>query len=317
MNAITAPNFFNQERPTAWSGIETISASSAEEAIKAAGLDWAVCKTAIYAEGKTSPIKGSVAIEREDNRAILGIVSEKYTPVQNADSLTFFDDVSAQLPGMRYVAAGSINEGQRVWLLADFGGFDAQEGDEIRKQIMLYNSHDGSSALSYTFVPNRVFCNNQIATILSGDKMLKIRHSRSAKIRLDSARAVAHQAVAQYDNIEDMYRALVRKPLTTDLLNAGLDSLYPLVEKGEAVKGHRLTRRTNLREKITELIETGAGIEGRQRNAFSVYNAFTEYMSHHAQTNGASCSVERRWSNNVFGKGVREMAVVTKALLAA
>lgn len=316
MNAITTPNYFNRERPTAWSGIETISALNASEALKASGLDWTVSKVPLYAEGVEKPLKYNVAIKRDDDGSILGIVGSKYTPVQNADSLTFFDDVASQLPGMKYVAAGSVGLGKRVWLLADFGGFDAQQGDEIRKQIMLYNSHDGSSALSYMFVPNRVFCNNQIATILSGDKFLKIRHSRSANGRLETAKGVAHHAVARYDSIEDMYRALVRKPLTTDLIEAGLDSLYPLVEKGEALEGRGLTRRLNVREKITELIETGAGIEGRQRNAFSVYNAFTEYLSHHAQTNGAS-SEERRWANNVFGKGVKEIATVTKALLVA
>lgn len=318
MNAIVNPNFFNRERAKAWSGVETLTAETANQAISLAGLDWRVKTSPVYAEGLSAPIKGAVAVMREDTNTVLGVVGKNYAPVQNSDSLSFFDDIKASLPGMRYVAAGSIAGGRRVWLLADFGGFDAQGGDEVRKQIMLYNSHDGTSALSYVFVPNRVFCNNQIATILHGDKYLQIRHSRSAESRLNSARAVAGIAVKQYDLIEDMYQALAQKPLTSALLTQGLDALYPLVEGGKLVVGRTLTRRTNIRERITELVETGAGIEGRQRNAFSLYNAFTEYMSHHAQANGEEAlEGERRWSNNVFGKGAREVAKVVDVLMAA
>lgn len=317
MNAIIQrPTYFNSGVSAAWTGIETVNAPTAEQAIKQARLDWEVEARPMYL-GDGTAVPKARAIVRKDNGQVLGTVGRNYVPVQNKESLSFFDDVRAQLPGMSYVAAGSIDNGKRVWLLADFGGFDAQPGDEIRQQIMLYNSHDGSSALSYMFVPNRVFCNNQIAMILSGDKFLKIRHSKSANRRLDSARNVAHHAVAKYDNIEDMYKALARKPLTTEMLNTALDVLYPLKDKdGGDVSKNSMTRRVNIREEITGLVETGMGIGGRQRNAFSIYNAFTEYLTHHAQVNNGG-GQERRWAVNTFGKGAREMRAVTEALIAA
>ena len=315
MNAIINQTLFNSDIPTAWSGVKTLNAPTAKRAIQEAGLDWDVEVRKIYlASGAEVP--KARAIVRTDNEQVLGTVGKTYAPVQNRDSLAFFDSVKAQLPGMRYVSAGSINQGARVWLLADFGGFDAQDGDVIRKQIMLYNSHDGSSTLSYVFVPNRVFCNNQIATVMTGDRMLKVRHSGSADRVLSVARDMAHQTMDSYDRIEEMYKALVAKPLTSELINTALDSLYPLVERGEEVKGRTLTRRSNIREQVTELLETGMGIQGRQRNAFSVYNAFSEYLTHHTQVNKGGGQA-RRWESNVFGKGAREMATVTKALLVA
>lgn len=313
MNAIIKPTMFNRDVGTAWSGVRTIDAQTASEAVRLAGLNWEVRVEPTYlANGAKLP--KSNAIVRVDNGEVLGVVGNSYTPVQNEESLTFFDKIKANMPGMRYVSAGSVNQGKRVWLLADFGGFDAQGGDEIRKQVLLYNSHDGSSSLSYMFVPNRVFCNNQIAMILKSEKLLKVRHSASAHRVFEIAKGIAEQAVRQYDQVEGVYKALVNRPLTSDLINITLDSLYPLTTEGEPVEGRTLTRRTRVRAEIQNLIDEGMGQQ--KRNGFTIYNAFSEHLTHHVQVNKGG-GQERRWENNVWGKGVRDMRTVTQAILAA
>ena len=213
---------------------------------------------------------------------------------------------------MKYVSAGSINKGRRVWLLADFGGFDAQAGDEIRKQILLYNSHDGSSSMSYVFVPVRLFCNNQIAHLLRGDKFLKIRHSSNAERRIKDAQEVAHHAIENYSSIENTFRFLSEKPLTDDLIRSSLNVLYPV----DDISGRTLTRRTNTRREITRLIDEGMGND-RPKSAFTLFNAYTEYFTHHTQTNATTGGNERRWDNNLFGKGAKDIQRVSEHLLVA
>lgn len=315
MNQILRPTTFNAGIDTAWSGIQTLQASSAHEALQMANLDWTVKTEPLSIYDGLMEVPSHRAIVRQDNNTVLGVVGNKYTPIQNQASLGFFDDVAESLPDFTYVSAGSINKGKRVWLLADFGGFDAQHGDEVRKQILLYTSHDGTSAMSYVFVPMRVFCNNQIASLLRGEKFFKIRHSGSASQRIQSAKQVAGHAIESYSSIEDIYTGLARKPLTQSIVDKTMEAMLPL----EGVEGRTLTRRENTRREILALLDEGMGIPEHPTSAFSLYNAFSEYYSHHTQSNGSSDEIrkERRWSNNVFGKNAKAMSVVTEMLISA
>ncbi|MAF79898.1 hypothetical protein CL629_02335 [bacterium] len=306
---VRTQNFFNPDLQTSWSGIKTLNAPTARDALRASGLDWNVVNKPLFLEGGREVPKAR-AIVREDNGVVLGVVGKQYQPIQNKDGLAFFDDVSSQFDDMRYVSAGSIAGGRRVWLLADFGGFDAQSGDEIRKQILLFNSHDGSSTMSYVFCPMRITCNNQIAVTLTRDKFLKIRHSQDAMVRFNDARKVASHAVKNYDSIKQVYKTLVQTSLTDELISGSLEALFPI----EEAEGRTLTRRSNTRREITRLLSEGKGSE-QPKTAFSLYNAFSEYYTHHTQANTEN-GKERRWSNNLFGKGAKNMNVVTKVLLA-
>lgn len=309
MNAITPRHrFYNTSLRPAWSGIETINARSADEALETAGLNWDVSVQPMYL-GNGEKVPKANAITRNDNGSVLGVVGKQYRPIQNSESLSFFDDVRHQLPDFKYVSAGSIGLGKRVWLLADFGGFDAQSGDEVRKQILLFNSHDGSSSMSYVFVPVRLFCNNQIAMLLSQDKLLKIRHSQSAQSRIKQAQSVAGHAIENYSNVESVFKTLANTQLTTGLIKSSLDVLYPV----EEAEGRTLTRRENTRREIVRLIDEGQG-QHHPSTAFTLFNAFTEYFTHHTQANGENAS-ERRWDNNLFGKGMRSVQKVTNHLI--
>ena len=300
---------FNNSANPAWSGIRTVDASNACEALAQAGMDWEVKSEKIFLDNGME-IKSSRAIVRQSDRSVLGVVGKKYAPIQNTESLSFFDDVATQFEDFQYISAGSINNGKRVWLLADFGGFDAQHGDEVRKQILLYNSHDGTSAMSYVFVPMRVFCNNQIASIMKGDKFMKIRHSQSAHQRIEAAKQVAGHALENYTSIEAVYKRMARMELTNSMVTSTLELMYPL----EGVEGRSLTRRENTRQEILRLLDEGMGIHERPKNALSLFNAFSEYYTHHTQTNGENAR-ERRWNNNVFGKGAKAMAQVTEHIV--
>lgn len=317
MNAITShitSHMTNPDIQTAWSGVKTFNAESAKEALSIAGLDWTVsAQSVMLANGQEVP--NTKAIVRSDNSQVLGVVGGAYQTVQN-DSLAFFDEIRQVMPDLRYVSAGSIGGGRRVWLLADFGAFEAQRGDIIRKQIMLFNSHDGTTALSYAIVPNRIFCNNQVAMTLTKGTFLKLRHSASTTERLKDAEKVALSAVNNYEHVEGCFKALASKPLSVKMVDKALDTLFPLVtNKDGLLKGRGYTCRINVRAQIERLIDEGMGISDQPRNGFSVYNAFSEYMTHHTPVY-ANGGQERRWENNVWGKSRNDMDDVMKCLLA-
>src|SRR5256885_267063 len=77
----------------AWHGLGTVLANpaTAEEAIQEAGLGWKVIKKPLYAGLEHRLIAGRYAMVRSDDwqsdqMAVLGIVGEGYTPLQNADA---------------------------------------------------------------------------------------------------------------------------------------------------------------------------------------------------------------------------------------
>lgn len=90
--------------------------ATAEEAIAAAGLDYDVTLTPMTTEDGLS-VPGRRAVVRADTRAVLGVVSDRFVPVQNKQAFGFLDAVVAE-GSLRYHTAGALGRGERIWLLA-------------------------------------------------------------------------------------------------------------------------------------------------------------------------------------------------------
>ena len=95
---------------------------TAQEAIRAAHLEWGVLKQQLYIGDEHRPLSGRYAIVREDRwvrneDAILGTVGQGYTPLQNSDAFRFFDPV-VKTGEAFYESAGALNKGERVWVMA-------------------------------------------------------------------------------------------------------------------------------------------------------------------------------------------------------
>ena len=94
-------------REAAWHGLGTVlqNAPNTREAIRLAGLDWQVNLQPVFAR-----VDGSHDIACEDSRAmvrsihlpngdvrddVLGIVGDRYTPLQNTEAFAWFDPLVA------------------------------------------------------------------------------------------------------------------------------------------------------------------------------------------------------------------------------
>ena len=77
-----------------WHGLGTKvkRGATAEQMIKAANLNWSVVTVPAYAIHNNRPLDtGQVAVVREDTGQCFGIGGRRYTPVQNAATVAFFD----------------------------------------------------------------------------------------------------------------------------------------------------------------------------------------------------------------------------------
>src|SRR4026207_2563937 len=83
---------FYGESPWHKLGQKAEAPATAEEAIAAAGLDYGITLTDVATvDGMMVP--KTKAVVRYDNQTVLGVVSDKYIPVQNRQAFGFLDAV--------------------------------------------------------------------------------------------------------------------------------------------------------------------------------------------------------------------------------
>ena len=178
-----AEMFYYGDRP--WHGLGTAvdHALTASEAIEAAGLDWLVEKREIFfksrddsGEEKYEQAKGFATV-RTDLNIPLGLVSDKYQPIQNHEAFNFIDTLVASREA-KFHTAGALFDGEKVWILAKLPGHITVKGDDmVDKYLVLMNAHNGKSALRCFFSPIRVVCMNTLRQALaSAETTVSIGH---------------------------------------------------------------------------------------------------------------------------------------------
>ena len=148
-------------RTTPWHGLGTRveEALTSKDALHYSGLDWKVEQEALMTE-TFHDVEGFKANVRSDNRAVLGVVSNRYQVVQNEEAFAFTDALVGE--GVTYETAGSLNGGRRVWLLAKLPEKYQLVGDTVEPYVVFTNSHDGSAAIRMACTPVRVVCQNTL-----------------------------------------------------------------------------------------------------------------------------------------------------------
>jgi len=129
---------FYGEEPWHRLGQKLEAPATAAEAITAAGLDYEITLTDVATvDGMMVP--KTKAVVRYDNQTVLGVVSDKYCPVQNRQAFSFLDAVVAD-GGLRYHTAGALGRGEKVFLLAKLPGHirvNPHQNDAVDPQSLL------------------------------------------------------------------------------------------------------------------------------------------------------------------------------------
>jgi len=310
------------------------SAMTAQQAIEAADMDWKVELHPIYSE--VADIYGNVvhpqiedknAVVRMDTKEVLGVVGNKYQPVQNIECFDLFDAVVGTGEA-KYNTVGTLNGGKRVWLLAKFDNtITLDNGEEIESYMLLSNSHDGGSSLTMQWCDIRVVCQNTFSMAMNskndlkrGLQRFKARHTSGIILKANEARQILMLQSEYQKILEEEINLLAQrewdmhdmKRLSYKLTN------YDLSKPVEKFSG---TPRENA-TKLTELFRFGTGNKGE--TAWDAYNAVTEFVSHYKgygrsiNSIGAvdEKTVNARMTNNWFGDGVN-MRDLTWSILTA
>jgi phage/plasmid-like protein (TIGR03299 family) len=292
---------------------------TASDCLRQAGLNWAVSKEALQTAGGIV-VPNAFAVKRSDNNAILGVVGNQYTALQNADAFSYMDAITQDHGSAKYDTAGALGKGERVWLQVKVEGeisIKTKTGrstdDTLERYILMANSHDGSSPLLIATTMVRVVCQNTLtAAIKDASTMFKVRHTKSIGGKVTDAREALGIINASYVELEAKLQRLAQIKVTDKAFEGYIASLG---FDTEATKGKGKGSVDTLKA-LFGGEGMGATLETAKGSAWGALNAVTQYVDHERSTRvtGASSFTsegEARLASQWFGSG---LALKDKAL---
>lgn len=253
------------------------------QAIVHADMDWTVgCNPIFDAAGKE--IVSHKAVTRSTDGRVLGIVKNRFRPLQNREIFNWFqpflDSGSCQLE-----TCGSLKGGTVVWVLArlEREALKIKDGDTIIPFLTLASSHDGSLATHVGFNPVRFVCWNTLSAGLAhkDSKLLRIRHTDGQHAALKQVRDVINLANQTFEATAEQCRQLANCKVSREDIREYVRVVFELSDD-ESIS----TRSANTLKKIVDLCVSGAGNTGE--TAWDAYNGVTQYLTHEAGRNAGT-----------------------------
>ena len=203
--------YAGREKPWHGLGTQVDEAPTSADALRLAGLDWKVERKPIQVCGGRK-VDNFFANVRSSDGAVLGVVSDRYQVVQNAEAFAFTD---ALIEGeVRYETAGSLMGGRKIWLLAKLPDREIV-GDKTEPYLCFSNTHDGSGAIRVCMTPIRVVCNNTLNIALNGAKRAwSVRHTGDIQAKLHEARMCLDMANKYMDKLAVYADQMANKSIT-------------------------------------------------------------------------------------------------------
>jgi phage/plasmid-like protein (TIGR03299 family) len=299
-------------KDTPWHGLGVYVGDEdvdSKTAIIKAGLDWQVEKQPLYASRdqiNSQVVDSHKAVVRTSDQKVLGVVGNRYHPLQNIEAFTFMDSLVEE-GRMKYHTAGSLRGGQKIWLLGKVSNSEIVPGDQVDNYIFLHNTHDGTSSLRVLFTNVRVVCANTAQAALQegqGEGM-KIRHTINIKDRMRQAQEILGFAKTNFHNFNTWAKSAARTQLSANQWDSIVERIIPLppIDK---VTNKVTTMRQNIRDQITELYYNGTGqdIPGVAGTGWAAYNAVVEYANYYKKARSQN-QQEKRFEASLFGSSAQ------------
>lgn len=294
MAALVESMVYTREKPWHGLGTKVEEAPTSAEALRLAGLDWRVEQKNIQLCGG-SKVPGYKANVRSTDGKVLGVVSDRYRIVQNADAFEFTDSIIGG--DVRYETAGSLNSGKKIWLLAKLPETEIA-GDKTEPYLCFSNTHDGSGAVRVCMTPIRVVCNNTLNLALdSAKRAWSVRHTGSLQSKRHEARACLRMANTYMGALAEKADRMANTTITRDQLNKVLDDLFPVDEHTTEREKQNIKK---LRDEYMVCYFAPDLVKFRD-TAWGAYNAMSDMITHNAPLRKTENYRENNWGRLMDG----------------
>ena len=300
LETVNGQTAFASLREPAWHGLGTVFAEevNTSKMLELAHLnDWNVrLEDVAMPEGFNSD-KGYSFVTRTNpfdrtQNDVLGVVGERYVPLQNEDLFSFGDNLLDG--GGRWETAGSIKGGRQV-----FGSIALERetildpngvSDKVKSYLLINTSHDGSVAIQASITPVRVVCANTLNLALSSIKgkkgikqTFKIRHTSTADGKIATAREALGLANAYLDEFDILAKSMIEKEITKAQFDNIIALAYPAPEKD--AKGS--FKKHNSKIDLINGIYVGKYNDTIAGTAWGAFNALTERLDWYRSSRGS------------------------------
>jgi len=292
-------------KQASWHHLEKLlkeAPATSKEAIVEAGLDWGVEKRNIYWKKQDIDeyyrIPNKVSLVRTSDQKALSIVSDHYKVLQNSEAFDFFDPI-VQEGKATYETAGSLCGGRIIWVLANLNKpVEIVKGDQLRRYLLLSNSHGCNKSVQIMVCSTRVVCLNTLNMALASGGAYGIWHHGNMKGEMEKVKGLLGLAEQQFEAKEEVYKAMSTFSVNNSLVAQYITSVLPPANE-EATERVKDALRLE-QEHIWQLMETGMGadIKGVKGTMWNVYNAFVEHVDYYS-----SPRVRDRGNFLIFGTG--------------
>jgi phage/plasmid-like protein (TIGR03299 family) len=260
--------------------------------------------TAARAFSNPLPVRGFVANVREDTGDVLGVVSDKYQVVQNADAFKFADDLigATGSGGVTYETAGSLWSGRRVFMLINLPAEKVLD-DDMARYVGVVNSHDGSGALKVFTTNVRIVCANtcQLA-VRTSPRLISIRHMAASGIRKKQALEVYAGFGKYFGDIREFAESLALRKVDPARL---LERLFP---ENEGMSVKQKVSNGEVRRKVLGIFNHKDDLQNYRGTAWGFYNAVSDYVS-----NEPPRRLTKTWRDNKMSRFIDGEPLILRA----
>lgn len=323
--------------------------TTAAEVMHKAKLDWQVAKCNLVAKmpninlnddlengfihgyNSYKECPNAFAIYRTDKNIPLGIVKDRYTPVQNIDAFTFFNNAIGKNKAV-WQTAGYFGYGERIYVSAKLPNTIFVNNDPVDNYLVFTTSHDGTSGIKILFTPVRVICSNILnAAIKSSTNYISFKHTKSVHKNIDIAAEILQTCLERSINLQEQFNAMTKiKMNDTEAQNIFAntvlteDELFRIKQTGHTIKeiiyrdwramedANISMKKANVINAMTNYYYDGVGQKNILGNAWGVYNAVTGYYSNVDNATGL-----KRMDSLLYGDKSRKIELAGNLVLAA
>ena len=267
--------FYVRQAPWHGLGVRVEEAPSSQEALRLSGLDWQVIQQPIATVDGT-PIPGYRANLRDTDHQVLGVVTDRYRVVQNAEAFAFTDGLLGE--GVKYETAGSLQNGKKIWLLAKLPDKYIIEGDRIEPYLVFSSSHDGSGSIKVAMTPIRVVCQNTLNLALSSAKRVwSTIHVGDLAGKMDQAHNTLLLAEKYMGQLGMEFSRLSKIRLSDQKVLQYIDQLLPMDNQPTETHRKNITR---IREDMKRRYFDAPDLRHVGKNAYRFLNAVSDFATH-------------------------------------
>jgi hypothetical protein len=216
----------------------------------------------------------------------LSVVSRKYCLVEHKDAFDRFLSAVDVLGDRNLTEYDIYNEGSKVQAKWEFPNHQIDvDGDKINLQLVVRNSYDRTSAFSVLFGAYRLICSNGMVI---GKSLSKNRQIHIGMIDINNfGKEILNQAEIHTGTGTDYIKRLQDKAVKD------ADSVFAKIASVSKIPAVHI-------EAAKAIYLNPAYEADKERNMWSVYNAFTQHLTHDVKNSMAAVDMTSRVSQSIY-----------------